>query len=91
MMLRLEEIAEKRSEFIVLNSLDKIFNDLSCILLTFILLSLHYREVPEVMKCSVDGCKNPKKYSCSRTKLPVCGLACYRRVQQLHRVSPAAS
>ena len=31
--------------------------------------------------CSVDGCSNIKKYSCSKTKLPVCSLTCYKAVQ----------
>lgn len=30
--------------------------------------------------CSVKGCTNMKRYTCSRTLLPVCSLECYRKV-----------
>lgn len=42
------------------------------------------REPPLAKKCAVEGCENNKKYSCSKTKLPVCGLSCYQRIQQLN-------
>lgn len=31
--------------------------------------------------CGVDGCENPKKYSCSKTGLPLCSLQCYKANQ----------
>ncbi|KAJ9599710.1 hypothetical protein L9F63_026441, partial [Diploptera punctata] len=30
-------------------------------------------------QCGVDGCVNMKKYSCSRTGIPLCSLECYRK------------
>ncbi|GLG99221.1 Uncharacterized protein GBIM_05722 [Gryllus bimaculatus] len=30
-------------------------------------------------KCGVDGCSNLKKYSCSRTGVPLCSLECYKK------------
>lgn len=30
--------------------------------------------------CSVKGCTNMKRYTCSRTLLPVCSLECYKKV-----------
>ncbi|XP_006035782.1 INO80 complex subunit B [Alligator sinensis] len=29
--------------------------------------------------CGVRGCPNPRRYACSRTGLPLCSLACYRK------------
>ncbi|XP_020622333.1 INO80 complex subunit B-like [Orbicella faveolata] len=31
--------------------------------------------------CSAQGCNNLKKYSCSSNDLPVCSMACYKKVQ----------
>lgn len=31
--------------------------------------------------CSAQGCTNLKKYSCSSNNLPVCSMACYKKVQ----------
>ncbi|KAL0111434.1 hypothetical protein PUN28_012971 [Cardiocondyla obscurior] len=28
--------------------------------------------------CGVNGCKNPKRYSCSKTGIPLCSLKCYK-------------
>ncbi|KAJ7376131.1 INO80 complex subunit B [Desmophyllum pertusum] len=39
--------------------------------------------------CSAQGCKNLKKYSCSSNNLPVCSMACYKKVQLIPR-KPAA-
>lgn len=36
---------------------------------------------PAQKMCGVDGCENPKKYSCSRTGLPLCSLQCYNANQ----------
>ncbi|NXU53779.1 IN80B protein, partial [Turnix velox] len=38
---------------------------------------------PPPILCGVSGCPNRKRYSCSRTGLPLCSLACYRRNLQL--------
>lgn len=32
-----------------------------------------------VVKCGVTGCNNPKKYACSKTKVPLCSLQCYKK------------
>ncbi|XP_037244963.1 INO80 complex subunit B [Falco rusticolus] len=39
--------------------------------------------VPTPVLCGVAGCSNHKRYACSRTGLPLCSLACYRRNLQL--------
>ncbi|XP_050530587.1 INO80 complex subunit B isoform X2 [Daktulosphaira vitifoliae] len=31
--------------------------------------------------CGIDGCKKPKKYSCSKTGVPLCSLQCYKTNQ----------
>lgn len=36
------------------------------------------RKLPEAVYCGVKGCTNPKRYSCSKTALPLCSLKCYR-------------
>ncbi|XP_064618964.1 INO80 complex subunit B-like isoform X2 [Lineus longissimus] len=33
--------------------------------------------------CGVPSCKNPKKYNCSKTLVPLCSLECYKRNQLL--------
>lgn len=38
---------------------------------------------PLPVLCSVAGCGNVKRYSCSRSGRPLCSLACYRRNLQL--------
>uniref|UniRef100_A0A3Q3DY55 INO80 complex subunit B n=1 Tax=Hippocampus comes TaxID=109280 RepID=A0A3Q3DY55_HIPCM len=35
--------------------------------------------------CGVSGCSNPKKYSCSKTGVPLCSLQCYQRNLRLAR------
>ena len=44
-------------------------------------------EAPTKVKCSVDGCENDKRYSCSKTGFPLCSLNCYKihleRIQQV--------
>lgn len=42
---------------------------------------------PDVIKCSVRGCENRKKYSCSATKLPVCSLDCYKVINNQQVIS----
>ncbi|XP_034476183.1 INO80 complex subunit B [Drosophila innubila] len=34
---------------------------------------------PPVQMCGVAGCGNRKAYSCSKTNIPLCSLACYRK------------
>jgi len=36
------------------------------------------REVPKSVRCGIEGCGNVKRYSCSKTALPLCSLKCYR-------------
>ncbi|XP_050409230.1 INO80 complex subunit B isoform X1 [Patella vulgata] len=31
------------------------------------------------VKCGVTGCRNTKKYSCSKTGVPLCSLSCYKK------------
>uniref|UniRef100_A0A0A9X4H7 INO80 complex subunit B n=2 Tax=Lygus hesperus TaxID=30085 RepID=A0A0A9X4H7_LYGHE len=33
---------------------------------------------PAAIKCGVEGCRNTKKYSCSKTGIPLCSLGCYK-------------
>ncbi|OXU27399.1 hypothetical protein TSAR_013944 [Trichomalopsis sarcophagae] len=35
-------------------------------------------EPPSQIRCGVSSCSNVKKYSCSKTGIPLCGLDCYR-------------
>ncbi|XP_044741795.1 INO80 complex subunit B [Chrysoperla carnea] len=39
---------------------------------------LSEQKIPERILCGVAGCKNPKKYACSITKVPLCSLQCYK-------------
>lgn len=32
-----------------------------------------------LVNCGVSGCTNSKKYSCSKTGVPLCSLECYKR------------
>ncbi|XP_053716612.1 INO80 complex subunit B isoform X1 [Synchiropus splendidus] len=34
---------------------------------------------PALVSCGVSGCTNQKKYSCSKTGVPLCSLECYKR------------
>lgn len=36
------------------------------------------KEIPVPILCSVNKCKNLKKYSCSKTGVPLCSLECYK-------------
>jgi INO80 complex subunit B len=36
-------------------------------------------EPPTPIKCSISGCNNTKKYNCSKTNVPLCSLACYKK------------
>uniref|UniRef100_A0A3Q2Q1N2 INO80 complex subunit B n=1 Tax=Fundulus heteroclitus TaxID=8078 RepID=A0A3Q2Q1N2_FUNHE len=36
-----------------------------------------------LVNCGVNGCSNLKKYSCSKTGVPLCSLECYRKNLQL--------
>uniref|UniRef100_A0A4W3GYZ4 INO80 complex subunit B n=1 Tax=Callorhinchus milii TaxID=7868 RepID=A0A4W3GYZ4_CALMI len=37
------------------------------------------RPVPKPITCGVDGCSNLKKYSCSKSGLPLCSIGCYKK------------
>lgn len=34
---------------------------------------------PAPLSCGISGCTNLKKYSCSKTGVPLCSLECYQR------------
>jgi INO80 complex subunit B len=36
-------------------------------------------EPPQPIYCGIVGCKNVKKYNCSKTNIPLCSLACYQK------------
>ncbi|KAG5672585.1 hypothetical protein PVAND_002701 [Polypedilum vanderplanki] len=38
---------------------------------------------PKPVLCSISGCNNLKKYSCSKTNVPLCSLACYKKNVEL--------
>ncbi|XP_076232194.1 INO80 complex subunit B isoform X3 [Calliopsis andreniformis] len=44
----------------------------------FPLQSTQAKEPPAQVLCGVNQCKNPKKYSCSKTGVPLCSLECYK-------------
>eukprot|EP00057_Strongylocentrotus_purpuratus_P033225 XP_790647.2 PREDICTED: INO80 complex subunit B [Strongylocentrotus purpuratus] len=39
--------------------------------------------IKTISKCGVSGCLNARKYSCSKTGVPLCSLECYRKNQTL--------
>ncbi|XP_046839512.1 INO80 complex subunit B-like isoform X2 [Xenia sp. Carnegie-2017] len=43
------------------------------------------------VKCAVKGCANIKRYSCSQTKLPLCSLECYKKIERsnIHAIGVA--
>ncbi|XP_056397539.1 INO80 complex subunit B [Hyla sarda] len=40
--------------------------------------------LPAPQLCGAPGCSNPKKYSCSKTGIPLCSLECYHQNLALH-------
>lgn len=42
---------------------------------------------PPKVKCAVKGCRNDKKYSCSKTGLPLCSLECYKKNLAVHKLT----
>ena len=40
---------------------------------------LFYSSAPDIKLCGAPGCQNAKKYSCSKTGVPLCSLGCYKR------------
>ena len=38
-------------------------------------------------KCGVSGCNNDKKYSCSKTGIPLCSLQCYKSNLSKHQLT----
>lgn len=45
--------------------------------------------LPAPQLCGALGCSNPKKYSCSKTQVPLCSLECYHRNLEFHSHQPA--
>uniref|UniRef100_A0A669PID5 INO80 complex subunit B-like conserved region domain-containing protein n=2 Tax=Phasianinae TaxID=9072 RepID=A0A669PID5_PHACC len=43
--------------------------------------------VPPAALCGVSGCANRRRYCCSRTGLPLCSLACYKRNLRLQEAA----
>ncbi|KAG9460244.1 hypothetical protein GDO78_023110 [Eleutherodactylus coqui] len=41
--------------------------------------------LPAPQLCGAPGCANPKRYSCSKTHVPLCSLECYRRNLEVHQ------
>ncbi|GAB1608166.1 INO80 complex subunit B-like [Argonauta hians] len=44
---------------------------------------------PKPVLCGVRHCSKPKKYSCSKTGIPLCSLQCYKKNLQVHKLSAA--
>ncbi|XP_061395966.1 INO80 complex subunit B-like [Musca vetustissima] len=45
------------------------------------------KEPPPRQLCGIPGCGQPKVYNCSKTNLPLCSFACYRKnVQSLKEI-----
>lgn len=45
------------------------------------------KEPPPRQLCAIEGCGQPKVYNCSKTNLPLCSFACYRKnVQSLKEI-----
>ncbi|XP_040275407.1 INO80 complex subunit B isoform X2 [Bufo bufo] len=40
--------------------------------------------LPAPQLCRAPGCSNPKRYSCAKTRLPLCSLECYHRNLAVH-------
>jgi len=51
--------------------------------MNFPMSSKKAKEPPNIVLCSVSGCCNPKKYSCSKTNFPVCSLQCYKTINTI--------
>ncbi|XP_011645868.1 INO80 complex subunit B [Pogonomyrmex barbatus] len=43
------------------------------------------KSLPKQVLCGINHCKNPKKYSCSKTGIPLCSLKCYKTNLLLNR------
>lgn len=41
---------------------------------------------PARPRCAVKGCRNEKKYACSKTGLPLCSLQCYKKNLTAHKL-----
>lgn len=45
------------------------------------------RSPPKVQLCGITGCDKPKVYNCSKTNMPLCSFACYRKnVQNIRQI-----
>jgi INO80 complex subunit B len=40
--------------------------------------------VNRIKLCGLEGCNNPRKYSCSRTGISLCSLECYQKNMKMH-------
>lgn len=45
----------------------------------FPLKSQRAKEPPKLKFCGIPGCKNLKRYSCSKTNVPLCSLECFKK------------
>ncbi|KAL4234334.1 INO80 complex subunit B [Mactra antiquata] len=43
---------------------------------------------PQKQKCGVKGCRNEKKYACSKTGISLCSLECYKKNLTFHKLTP---
>ncbi|XP_046745242.1 INO80 complex subunit B [Diprion similis] len=50
----------------------------------FPLPSTRQEKPTSVILCGVNSCRNPKKYSCSKTGIPLCSLECYKANISFH-------
>nr|XP_042911791.1 INO80 complex subunit B [Parasteatoda tepidariorum] len=72
----------KKSDVLKMKYIDSITKDRSLSFplgFQYPLKSQIAKEPPQPIYCSVDNCKNRKKYSCSKTGVPLCSLACYEK------------
>lgn len=44
----------------------------------FFITSSKSKEIPPPIYCAIGTCKNLKRYSCSKTNVPLCSLECYK-------------
>ncbi len=50
-----------------------------------------FTRAPLPQKCAVEGCSNNKRYSCSKTSVPLCSLQCYKKNLANHNLTHAVS
>ncbi|KAG0713623.1 INO80 complex subunit B [Chionoecetes opilio] len=49
------------------------------------------RGVPAARLCGAPGCRNPRRYSCSRTGVSLCSLQCYKVNLAAHKMLQEAA